>query len=122
MLNICRGHGEYWTFVGGTGNAGHSETHELIIHHALYDKSLRYQIVMRNTKNRQNIDQKKKNKRTNNDLQNTTPKTKDRVTRTPLKIGDELMCSGRVSIIVVLFMKILKLYARVISHISVGPE
>ncbi len=26
-----------------------------------------------------------------------TNKTKDRVTRTPLKIGDELMCSGRVS-------------------------
>ena len=49
MLDICRGHGEYWTFVGGTGNAGHSETHELIIHHALYDKSLRYQIVMRRT-------------------------------------------------------------------------
>ena len=28
---------------------------------------------------------KKKNKRTNNDLQNTAQKTKDRVTRTPLK-------------------------------------
>ena len=27
--------------------------------------------------------------RTNNDLQNTTQKTKDRVTRTLLKIGDE---------------------------------
>ena len=31
-----------------------------------------------------------KDKRTNNDLQNTTQKTKDRVTRTPLKIGGEL--------------------------------
>jgi hypothetical protein len=40
---------------------------------------------------------KKKNKRTNNDLQNTMQKTKDRVTRTPLKTGDEIMCSGRVS-------------------------
>jgi hypothetical protein len=77
---------------------------------------------MRNTKDRHNIDQRKKNKRTNNDFQNTIPKTKDRVTRTPLKTGDELMCSGRVSIIVVLFMKIPELYARVISHISVGPE
>ena len=28
---------------------------------------------------------------------NHTHKTKDRVTRTPLKTGDELMCSGRVS-------------------------
>ena len=33
---------------------------------------------------------KKKVKRTNNDLQNTTHKTKDRVTRTPLKTGGEL--------------------------------
>jgi len=34
---------------------------------------------------------------TNNDLQNMTHKTKDRVTRTPLKTGGELMFSGRVS-------------------------
>jgi hypothetical protein len=39
----------------------------------------------------------KKDKRTNNDLQNITHKTKDRVTRTPLKTWDEPMCSGRVS-------------------------
>jgi hypothetical protein len=39
----------------------------------------------------------KKDKRTNNDLQNITHKTKDRVTRTPLKTGGELRCSGRVS-------------------------
>ena len=30
--------------------------------------------------------QKKKDKRTNNDLHNSTHKTKDRVTRTPLKL------------------------------------
>ena len=35
--------------------------------------------------------------RTNNDLQNSTQKTKDRATRTPLKIGCELMCSKRVT-------------------------
>ena len=29
---------------------------------------------------------------------NHTHKTKDRVTRTPVKLGGELMCSGRVSI------------------------
>ena len=34
-------------------------------------------------------------KYTNNDLQNSTWKTKDRATRTLLKTGDELMCSGR---------------------------
>jgi len=32
---------------------------------------------------------------TNNDLQNTTQKTKDRVTRIPLNTGDELGCSER---------------------------
>jgi len=36
-------------------------------------------------------------KRTNNNLQNITHKTKYRVTRTPLKTGGELWCSGRVS-------------------------
>ena len=40
----------------------------------------------RNSKNgRQYNDQKKKDKRTNNDSQNITQKTKDRTTRTPLK-------------------------------------
>jgi len=34
---------------------------------------------------------RKKDKRTNNDLQNTTYKTKYRATRTPLKTGGELM-------------------------------
>ena len=42
------------------------------------------------------MDKRKKDKRTNNDLQNTTQKNKDWATRTPLKTGDELMCSGRV--------------------------
>ena len=37
---------------------------------------------------------RKKDKRTNKDLQNTTHKTKDRTTRTRLKTGDEqLMCN-----------------------------
>ena len=36
-------------------------------------------------------------KRTNNYLQSTTHKTKDRATRTPLKTPDELWCSGSVS-------------------------
>jgi len=47
-------------------------------------------------KNRQHNGQKKKCKRTNNNLQNITYKTKDRVTRITLKTGDELRCSGRV--------------------------
>jgi hypothetical protein len=35
--------------------------------------------------------EKKKDKRTNNDLQNITHKTKDRVTRAPLKTGVEVI-------------------------------
>ena len=38
-----------------------------------------------------------KRKRTNNDLQNITHKTKERATRTPLKTGDELRWSRWVS-------------------------
>ena len=48
-------------------------------------------------KDRQDNGQKKKDKRTNNDLQNIAYLTKDRVTRTPPKPGSELMCYGRVS-------------------------
>ena len=36
-------------------------------------------------------------KRTNNDLQNTAPKTNNRATRTPLKTWGEVRCSGRVN-------------------------
>ena len=36
-------------------------------------------------------------KRLNNDLQDTIQKSKDRATRTPLRTGDELMCSRSVS-------------------------
>ena len=39
-------------------------------------------------KNRQYNGQKKKNKRTNNDIQNITHKTKDRLTRIPLKTNE----------------------------------
>jgi len=46
---------------------------------------------------RQYIDENKKDKRTNNDLQNTTQKSQDQATPTPLKTGSELMCSRRVS-------------------------
>jgi hypothetical protein len=42
------------------------------------------------------ISQKKKYKRTNNDQQNISYKTKDRVIRTPLKTGSGLRCSERV--------------------------
>jgi hypothetical protein len=52
--------------------------------------------IRKSKKERQYNDQKKKVKRTNNDLQNLH-KTTYRVTRTPLKIGGELKCSGRVS-------------------------
>ena len=40
---------------------------------------------------------KEKGQKGNNDLQNTTHKTKDQATQTPLKIMGKLWCSGRVS-------------------------
>jgi hypothetical protein len=39
---------------------------------------------------------KKKDKQTNNYPQNTTQKTKDRATRTPLKTGGDILCSRRI--------------------------
>ena len=51
-------------------------------------------------KNRQHNGQNKKKKKKKEDKQRSaqhTHKTKDRVTRTPIKTGSELMCSGRVS-------------------------
>ena len=48
-------------------------------------------------KDRQHNDKNRKDKRTNNDLQNKRQKTKDGATQTPLKTGTELMCSGRVN-------------------------
>ena len=41
--------------------------------------------------------EKENNKRTYNDLPNTTQKNKDRATRTPLNTGGELRCSRRIS-------------------------
>jgi hypothetical protein len=48
-------------------------------------------------KNRQRNDLKKVQK-DNNDLQNITHKTKDKITRIPLKTGGELRCSGRIAV------------------------
>ena len=54
-------------------------------------------IRSRNLKDqRQYNGQNKIDKRTNNDLQNTTQKTKDRVTQTPLKIGSDHRYSRRI--------------------------
>ena len=52
---------------------------------------------MTKRKDRQYNDQKKKEKLTDNDLQNTTQKTTAQTTRTPLKSGGELKSSGCVS-------------------------
>ena len=50
--------------------------------------------VTRSLKSKKYNGQKKKDKRTNNNLRNTTHKTKDRATRTPIETGGELICSG----------------------------
>jgi len=54
-------------------------------------------IGMRKSKNKQHNGQKEKDKRNKQRSQNTTQKTKDRVTRTPLKPEGEIKCSGGVS-------------------------
>ena len=53
--------------------------------------------IRKSRKDRKHNGQNKKEIRTNNDLQSITHKTKDRVTRTPVKTAGELMCSGRES-------------------------
>ena len=53
--------------------------------------------IRKSKKDRQYNSQRQKDKGTNNDLQNITQKTKDRATRTPLKIESELRCSRRAS-------------------------
>ena len=53
-------------------------------------------IRIRLLKNRQHNVQKKKVQRNKQRSTKHTHKTKDRVTRTPLKTGGELRCSGRV--------------------------
>jgi hypothetical protein len=54
-------------------------------------------IRFRKSIDRQYNFRKKKNKRTNNDIQNITQKTKDRATRTPLKTVGGFRWLGRVS-------------------------
>ena len=74
--------------VGQTGLSGEQEEFEDI------KGAIRNRI---SKKNGQHNGEKKKYKRTNNDRRNVyTYKTKDRVTRTPLKTGGELRCSERV--------------------------
>ena len=51
-------------------------------------------LTRKSKKDKQYKGQMKRDKRTNNDLQNNTLKTKDRATRTPLKTGGDLRCFG----------------------------
>jgi len=53
--------------------------------------------ICNSKKDRHHNDQTKKDKRTNNNLQNITHKSKDRITRTPLKTGGEHRCAGKVN-------------------------
>ena len=65
------------------------------------------------------IRKSKRDKRTNDDQQNITQKTKDRVTRTPSIIGDELRCSGSASVNCVLHTNIPDRNMNYITHKSV---
>jgi len=62
-------------------------------------KSLKIPKVESQAKNGRRTDNAMdKRKRTNNDIQNITQKTKDRATRTTLKTGDELRYYGIITI------------------------
>jgi len=65
-------------------------------HHEEFEDTKGVIRIRKSKKARQHHGQAKKDKRTNNDLQSTTQKTKDRATRTPLKTGGEFRCSRRV--------------------------
>jgi len=52
--------------------------------------------ISKSKKNRQQIGQKKKGQKDKQRSTKHTHKTKDQITRTPLKSGGELRCSGRV--------------------------
>ena len=59
-----------------------------------YQRGIR---IRKSKKNRQHNGEKEKDKRDKQRSTKQTHKTKDRVTRTPLKTGGELRCFGRVS-------------------------
>jgi hypothetical protein len=60
----------------------------------LHEKVVRLIRSRKLKEDRQQSGQEKKDKRTNNDLQNITQKTKDQATRTPLKIGEGVERKG----------------------------
>jgi 4-diphosphocytidyl-2C-methyl-D-erythritol kinase len=62
-----------------------------------YYDVVQYQVVIHKSKDSKNHGQKKIDNWTNNDLQTLCQKTKDQVTRTPLKLEGEFMCSGSMS-------------------------
>ena len=64
-------------------------------------KSLKTPKMQSESANRRRTDntmaRRERKERTNNDLQNTTKKTKDWATQTPLKQRGDLRCSGRIN-------------------------
>jgi len=75
-------------------------TNETKCHYTSLDCSpgiLQLQEKFQDTKGVIRSSKSKKDRRTNNDLQSITQKSKDRATRTSLKTGRELRFSGRVS-------------------------
>ena len=84
-----------------------------IVGYLPYQKSLKIPIGLnrsRKFKDTQYNDQMNKEKR-ENELQNTTQKTKHRTTQTPFKTGSKLRCSGKVTIfkIVICVDQVLKM-------------
>ena len=100
---------QYFTSLSSVATVQHHQHMEFTFHSVLMSSAVIFKteeefedtkgvIRIRKSKDRQHNGQKKRDRRTNNDLQNTTHKPKDRVTRTPLNTMCEIGCSGRVSI------------------------
>jgi hypothetical protein len=74
---------------------------EVLFNRVVYKTSLKISKrvirICKSKKDRQHNGQIKNDKKTNNNLQTNTQKTKDRATRTPLKTGGEIRCSEMVS-------------------------
>jgi hypothetical protein len=94
-FNFVRNNTTIW--IRGKKEGRHKYQNEII---KAGDTNCMKSLKIRSCKSKTDIQcngQKKKDKRTHNCLQTITQKTKDRVTRIPLKTGDEIWCTGKVS-------------------------
>ena len=87
----------FWYSCSSTNKTERHDITEILLKVALSTINQRGNQMPQSKKDRQYNGQKKKDKRANNDLRNTTQKGKDWATRIPLTNRGGIMCFGRVS-------------------------